>query len=96
MQGHHLFVTSNQKTLWITRLAAAVILALGVTLIAALTTAGAIAGGVVCILTATAIILYTIAMPHFREKFHEFSYLSEMKKNFDLKKSLIFQRFKLA
>lgn len=68
--------------LWITRLVAATITALGIALIAALATAGAIAGGISLIILGAGLLSYAVGMPILREKFHESWYLTEIRKKF--------------
>lgn len=80
--GRHFFVKTNQAMLWITRLAAVIITAIGITLAAAIATPAAIAGGVTIILFGSLLFLYSFGMPFLREKLHESFYLSEIRKKF--------------
>lgn len=81
-KGRHLFVTSNAKTLFITRIAAAVIVALGIALIAFLGTGAAIAGGVLLTVAGLGLLAYSFIDPPQRKKFEEDCYIAQLKKDF--------------
>ncbi len=70
--GRHIFITTNKRPLWISRVAAAIIITVGIILVTALMGGAALAGGITLISLGGLLLIYTIGMRILREKLHEY------------------------